>query len=103
MGPTDTPIKCIEDGYFIAVYIHDKSLAFLVGTGSCCAILSKGLLESWPQETRPNLIPVNLHLVTATGESSSFLGKAEVEITLGSQKLLHNVLFADVKMVASLA
>ena len=42
-------------------------------------------------------MPVNLHLVTATGESSPFLGKAEVEIMLGSQRLSHNVLFADVK------
>ena len=74
----------MEDGYFVAGYIHDRSLAFLVDTGSCCTILSKAILESWPQETRPTLIPVNLHLVTATGESSPFIGKAEVEITLGS-------------------
>ena len=39
----------------------------------------------------------NLHLVTASGESSPFLCKAVVEITLGSQKLLHDVLLADVK------
>ena len=55
------------------------------------------MLEKWPPETRPSLMPVNIHLVTATGESSPFLGKAEVEIMLGSQRLLHNVLFADVK------
>ena len=55
------------------------------------------MLERWLPETRPSLMPVNLHLVTATGESSPFLGKAEVEITLGSQRLSHNVLFADVK------
>ena len=28
---------------------------------------------------------------------SPFLGKAEIEIKLGSQKVLHDVLFADVK------
>ena len=39
----------------------------------------------------------HLHLVTATGESSPFLGKAELEIMLGSQKMLHYVLFADVR------
>ena len=87
----------MEDGYFVAGYIHGKSLALLVDTGSCCTILSKALFERWPQETRPSLTPVNLHLVTATGESSTFLGKAVVEITLGTQKLLHDVLFADVK------
>ena len=58
----------------------------------------QSLFERWPQETRPSLTPVNLHLVTATSESSQFLGKAGVEITLGSQKLLHDVLFADVKL-----
>lgn len=42
-------------------------------------------------------MPVNVHLVTATGKSSSFHGKAGVEITLGSQKLRHDVLFSDVK------
>ena len=35
--------------------------------------------------------------MTATGESAPFLGKAVVGITLGSQKLLHDILFADVK------
>ena len=69
----------------------------LVDTGSCCTILSKTLLDNWPADTCPDLTPVNLHLVTATGESSPFIGKAEVEITLGNQKLLHDVLFADVK------
>ena len=87
----------MEDGYFVAGYVHGKSLAYLVDTGSCCTILSKNVLDRWPQETRPSLSPVNLHLVTATGESSSFLGKAEIEITLGIQKVLHDVLFADVK------
>ena len=96
-GPADTPLKCLEDGYFVAGKVHGKTHAFLVDTGSCCTILSKAMLERWPPETRPSLMPVNLHLVTATGESSPFLGKAEVEIMLGSQRLSHNVLFADVK------
>ena len=59
--------------------------------------LASCLLERWPPETCPTLMLVNLHLVTATGESSPFQGKAEVEITLGSQRLSHNVLFGDVK------
>ncbi|MCG8045657.1 MAG: reverse transcriptase domain-containing protein, partial [Candidatus Thiodiazotropha endolucinida] len=87
----------MEEGYFVAACIQGRSVAFLVDTGSCCTILSKSLLDRWPQETRPRLEPVNMRLVTATGESSPFLGKAEVEITLGNQKLLHEVLFADVK------
>ena len=95
--PTDISLKCLEDGYFVTGYVHDQSFVFLVDTGSCCTILSRTLLENWPCETRPDLTPVNLHLVTATGDSSPFLGMAEVEITLGNQKLLHDVLFADIK------
>lgn len=87
----------MEDGYFVTGFIHGKPLAFLVDTGSCCTILSKAVFQRWPPETRPTLTPVNLHLVTATGESSPFLGKAKIEITLGSQKLLHDVLLADIK------
>ena len=95
--PAGIPIRSMEDGYFVAGYVHGKSLAFLVDTGSCCKILSKNVFDRWPQETRPCLSPVNLHLITATGEMSPFLGKAEIEIKLGSQKVLHDVLFADVK------
>ena len=94
--PTDKSLKCLEDGYFVAGYVHDQSFVFLVDTGSCCTILSRTLLENWHCETRPDLTSVNLHLVTATGDSSPFLGKTEVEITLGNQKLLHDVLFANI-------
>ena len=59
--PAETPLKSMKDGYFVAGYINDKSLAFLVDTGSCCTILSKALLIRWPYETRPCLTPVNLH------------------------------------------
>ena len=84
----------MEDGYFVAGKVHGKIHAFLVDTGSCCTIFSKAMFERWPL---PKLMPVSLHLVSVTGESSPFLGKAEIEIMLGTQKLLHDVLVADVK------
>ena len=34
---------------------------------------------------------------TATGECSPFYGKAQIEFTLGNQKLSHEILFADIK------
>ncbi|MEW8548084.1 MAG: retropepsin-like aspartic protease [Candidatus Thiodiazotropha sp.] len=95
--PAEVPLRSLEDGYFVAGLIFGSSLAILVDTGTCCTILSKTLLDRWPQEVRPNLTPVNLYLVTATGESSPVLGKAEIELSLGSQSLLQDVLFADVK------
>ena len=96
-GPVNVPVRSMDDGYFVAGSVQGKSLVFLVDTGSCCTILSKSLFDRWSPETRPNLTPVNLHLVTATGDSIPTLGKAEIEISLGSQCLLHDVLFADIK------
>ena len=98
-GPVNVPVHSMDDGYFVACSIQGKSLVFLVDTGSCCTILSKSLFDRWSPETRPNLTPVSLHLVTATGESISSLGKAEIEVSLGSQCPLHDVLFADIKMM----
>ena len=80
--PPDTPLKCFEDGYFVAGYIQDKSFAFLVDTGSCCTILSKKKLENWPSEIRPDSTPVNLHQVTATGESYHSLARQKVKLPL---------------------
>ena len=77
-------------------------LTFLVDTGSNVTISCRDLLDSWPQEHLPSLIPVNTQLVAATGECSPFYGKADVEISLGNQKLKHQILFADIKMTAYL-
>ena len=96
-GPVNVPVGSMDDGYFVTCSIQGKSLVFLVDTGSCCTILSKYLFDRWSPETYPNLTPVNLHLVTATCESIPSLGKAEIEISLGSQCLLHDVLFAGIK------
>ena len=87
----------MEEGYFVPACIKNMPLTFLVDTGSNVTILRRDLLDNWPQEHLPSLIPVNTQLVTATGECSPFYGKAEVEISLGNQKLKHQFLFADIK------
>ena len=87
----------MEEEYFVPACVGNMPLTFLVDTGSNVTILCRDLLDSWPQEHLPTLIPVNTQLVTATGECSPFYGKAEVEISLGNQKLKHQILFADIK------
>ena len=87
----------MEEGYFVPACIENMPLTFLVDTGSNVTILRRYLLDNWLQEHLPSLIPVNTQLVTATGECSPFYGKAEVEISLGNQKLKHQFLFADIK------
>jgi hypothetical protein len=39
---------------------------------------------------------VNVHLVTATGETSPFIGQINVQISLGKKFYQHNVFIADI-------
>ena len=87
----------MEEGYFVPARVGNMPLTFLVDTGSNATILRHGLLDNWPQEHLPSLKPVNIQLVTATGDCSPFHGKAEVEISLGNQKLKQQFLFADIE------
>ena len=68
----------------------------LIDTGSNVTIIKSSLLNLWPLTERPNIMPVNMTLVTATGEISPFLGKINASITLGSQTISHDVLLADI-------
>ena len=70
-GPVNLPVRSMADGYFVAGSVQGKSLVFLVNTGSCRTILSKPLFNRWSPESGHNLTPVNLHLVTATGDRKS--------------------------------
>ena len=45
---------------------------------------------------------VNINLITATGESSPFIGQIDVEICLGNHSYHHNVLVADISNEAIL-
>ena len=87
----------MEDGYFVSAIVANMPLTFLVDTGSNVTILRKDLLDFWPQEHFPNLTPVNIQLITATGECSPFHGKAKIDFSLGNQSLSHEILFADIK------
>ena len=96
-GPEKIALRSMEEGYFVPACVGNMPLTFLVDTGSNVTVLCRDLLDSWPQEHLPSLIPVNTQLVTATGECSPFYGEVEVEISLGNQKLKHQILFADIK------
>ena len=88
----------MEEGYFVPAIVAGMPLTFLVDTGSNVSILRKDLLDVWPQELFPSLTPVNIQLITATGECSPFYGKANVKFIIGSQTLSHEILFADIMM-----
>ena len=67
-------------------------LTFLVDTGSNVIIMRKDLLDNWPKEHFPHLTPVNIQLITATGECFPFHGKAKIDFTLGNQNLSHEMI-----------
>ncbi|MCG8048838.1 MAG: RNA-directed DNA polymerase, partial [Candidatus Thiodiazotropha taylori] len=59
-------------------------------------ILNSSLLNTWGERMEPCLTPVNTQLLTVTGETKPFHGKAVVQISLGKCTFQHEVLFADI-------
>ncbi|VDI46852.1 Hypothetical predicted protein [Mytilus galloprovincialis] len=76
--------------------INDKCLAFLVDTGANVTILSKKFIDEINPSLLPKINPVNINLITATGDSAPFIGQIDVEICLGNYIYHHNVLVADI-------
>ena len=85
-----------NEGLFVKADIGGKCLAFLIDTGANVTILSKNFVENAEPSLMSKMSPVNINLVTATGESSPFVGEIKIEILLGTHKYQHNVLIADI-------
>jgi predicted aspartyl protease len=54
----------------------------LIDTGANVTILSKQFIENIQPSLLSQVNPVNVHLVTATGETSPFIGQINVQISL---------------------
>jgi hypothetical protein len=74
----------------------------LVDSGANVSILRKDVFDNSPPSCRSQIKPVSMNLLTATGESSQFLGKADVEIKLGNHTFKHEILLAEIKDTAIL-
>ncbi len=86
-----------EHGYFLSTKLGDNWIAMLVDSGANVSILSQQTMENLPYFIKPKLEPVNTSLITVTGESTPYLGKTEVEICIGNQRVKHTFLIADIK------
>ena len=71
-------------------------MAFLIDTGANVTILSKLFIENIEPSLLSQVNPVNVHLVTATGETSPFIGQINVQISLGKKFYQQNVFIADI-------
>lgn len=87
-----------DDGYFVCAKVNEKPVTMLCDSGANVTILNSSLLNrsTWKDSVEPCLSPVNTMLLTITGESKPFLGKAVVKICLGKCTFQHEVLFADI-------
>ena len=54
--------------------ICSKPISMLVDTGASVTILSQTFLNTIDPSLKPEILPVNIKMKTATGEISSFLG-----------------------------
>lgn len=62
-----------NEGLFVKAKLHNKCLAFLIDTGANVTILSKKFIENVQHSLLTQAYPVNVHLVTAPGETSPFI------------------------------
>ena len=63
--------------------------------GSSCTILRKEIFEHIPVSLRPVIEPVNMTLLTATGETAPFYGKVVLKLKIGQKIFEHEILLAN--------
>ena len=76
--------------------VENIPFTFLIDTGSNVSILSSDLVQQLSPEFHENVQPTNTKLLSVTGEVTPFLGKANIEMKLGSQHFQHSVFVADI-------
>lgn len=69
----------------------------LVDTNASVTVLNKKIFEKLPLSSKSLLSPVKLNLVTATGETSAFLGKLSVDIKIENKYFSQDILIADMQ------
>lgn len=65
------------------------SVNMLVDSGASVSIMRKDFFDSLALEDRPQVMPVRMNLLTATGEISEYIGKVNLEIKLGKHVFKH--------------
>ena len=88
---------CIEEGYFVCAKVENVPLTFLVDTGSNVSILNRSVYEKLSAEARNLVQSTNKKLMTVTGETTPFIGRAVLNLEIGAQSLPINILFADIE------
>ncbi|CAG2248426.1 unnamed protein product [Mytilus edulis] len=69
----------------------------LIDTGANITILSKQIFDDWNPSCKPEIEPVKMNMLTATGEKSPFHGKVKLNIQIGRCSYEHEFLLAEIK------
>ena len=69
----------------------------LIDTGANITILSKQIFDDWNPSCKPEIEPVKMNMLTATGEKSPFHGKVKLNIKIGRCSYEHEFLLAEIK------
>ena len=86
-----------DQGLFIATKIEEQSINMLVDTDASVTVINKVMFDKLYPSSSNVLEPVQLNLVTATGEIAPFYGKKIVEIKIGNYVFNHEILVADIQ------
>ena len=76
--------------------ICSKPISMIVDTGASVTIVSQTFLNTIDPSLKPEILPVNIKMKTASGEISSFLGQIAVELKLEKNLIKHKVLIANI-------
>ncbi|VDI28946.1 Hypothetical predicted protein [Mytilus galloprovincialis] len=87
--------KTSEEGFYLDMTICCKHISMLVDTGASVTILSQKFLKTINPSSMPEITPVKMNMMTATGEISPFIGEFEAYLRLGKNLIKHKVLVAD--------
>ncbi|CAG2195151.1 unnamed protein product [Mytilus edulis] len=69
----------------------------LIDTGANITILSKQIFDDWNPSCKPEIEPVKMNMLTATGEKSPFHGKVKLNIQIGRCSYEHEFLLAEIR------
>ena len=83
-------------GFYCDALVNGKSITFLCDTGANVSILNRKMIELLPDSVKPKILPVGSKMVTVTGESKPFLGKATFDIKLGDRTFQQEMLLSDI-------
>lgn len=84
-----------QTGLYVRANIFGQSKILLIDSGADVTILSSKTLKNIDQSLEIN--PVDMKLISASGDSIPVQGTCQIPIQLGSSLYLHKVLIADIQ------